>query len=575
MHHSNPKNTGQTLVTPLLLISLTSIVLLIGILAAVPPVSRDALTHHLAVPKLYLQHGGIYEIPSIVFSYYPMNVDLLYLLPLALGNDIAPNYIHFGFALLTAWFVFRYLKRKIDRRHALLGALLFLTTPIIMKLSISAYVDLGLIFFSTAAVLYLIQWADSGFTMRHLFYSAIFCGLAMGTKYNGMILLLFLTLFVPIVYIRSGAEDIKGQFRAMRLGSLYCLMALLVFSPWMIRNYIWTHNPVYPLYNHWFNPQKPQTAVVPSESDNEEVDGQAAGEKQKWGPFRIRKIVFKESWMETATIPLRIFFQGKDDDPKFFDGKLNPFLLIFPLLAFLPGPVSSENDKQGKKLLAAFSILYLLFVFVQIDMRIRWITPIVPPLVILSVFGIHRAEWFAAQRKTESAGNLLRWILYAAVLLSLGMNMRYLRQQFDVLQPWGYISGSISRSDYIRKFRPEYPVIEFANRKLPPNAEIVALFIGNRIYYSDHHLDCNYNRFFDMVKRADSAEDLYDTLTRRNVSHLLVRFDLLQEWMNTMLSEPDKNRLAMFFQRQTRLLYAKDGHGLFALTDEPGLTDMN
>jgi tryptophan-rich sensory protein len=33
------------------------------ILAAVPPVSRDALTHHLAIPKLYLKHGGIIKVP--------------------------------------------------------------------------------------------------------------------------------------------------------------------------------------------------------------------------------------------------------------------------------------------------------------------------------------------------------------------------------------------------------------------------------------------------------------------------------------------------------------------------------
>jgi len=67
-------------------------------LASVPPVDRDALTHHLFVPKLWLQHGGIYEIPEIPFSYYPMNLDLLYTIPLYFGNDIIPKYIHHLFA---------------------------------------------------------------------------------------------------------------------------------------------------------------------------------------------------------------------------------------------------------------------------------------------------------------------------------------------------------------------------------------------------------------------------------------------------------------------------------------------
>ena len=72
------------------------------LLGSVPPVDRDALTHHLAVPKLYLKQGGMVEIPWVPFSYYPMNLDLLYLVPLYFGHDIAAKYIHFGFALLTA-----------------------------------------------------------------------------------------------------------------------------------------------------------------------------------------------------------------------------------------------------------------------------------------------------------------------------------------------------------------------------------------------------------------------------------------------------------------------------------------
>ncbi|MBU1570069.1 MAG: hypothetical protein KKE00_06065 [Proteobacteria bacterium] len=90
------------------------------ILSSVPPVSRDALTHHLAVPKLYLNHGGMYEIPSVIFSYYPMNLDLLYLIPLYFGNDIVPKYIHFLFALLTAFLVHGYLKKRTNTLLALL-----------------------------------------------------------------------------------------------------------------------------------------------------------------------------------------------------------------------------------------------------------------------------------------------------------------------------------------------------------------------------------------------------------------------------------------------------------------------
>ena len=99
--------------------------LFILILSSVPPVSRDALTHHLAVPKLWLEKGLFTELPAIPFSYYPMNLDLLYMVPLYLGNDIVPKYIHFAFALLTALLIYRHVKRRLDRTYGLLGALFF------------------------------------------------------------------------------------------------------------------------------------------------------------------------------------------------------------------------------------------------------------------------------------------------------------------------------------------------------------------------------------------------------------------------------------------------------------------
>ena len=66
----------------LLVFTLFILIISVVVMSIVPPVSKDALVHHLAVPKLYLRHGGIYEIPFMDFSYYPMNLDLLYMIPL-------------------------------------------------------------------------------------------------------------------------------------------------------------------------------------------------------------------------------------------------------------------------------------------------------------------------------------------------------------------------------------------------------------------------------------------------------------------------------------------------------------
>ncbi|RPJ14531.1 MAG: phospholipid carrier-dependent glycosyltransferase, partial [Deltaproteobacteria bacterium] len=338
---------GKTLITWLLIAALSVFVTGIIVLASVPPVDRDALTHHLAVPTLYLKYGGLVEIPWVPFSYFPMNLDLIYLIPLYFGNDIIPKYIHFAFALLTGYLIFGYLKQRTGKNlYGLLGALLFISLPVVVKLSITVYVDLGLIFFSTAALLYILKWAANGYSARHLILSGVFCGLALGTKYNGLVTFFLLACLVPVLYVRgegvalpprkrpggppNGPQQNGGRaaLKAVASGVVFIVVALAVFSPWMVRNFIWTRNPVYPLYSSVFNPIEKKTDIGSAEAAD---DSSETGMNH----FLVRKLVFKESLIETLSIPIRIFFQGEDNNPKYFDGRLNPYLLLFPLFGLL------------------------------------------------------------------------------------------------------------------------------------------------------------------------------------------------------------------------------------------------
>ena len=136
-------------------------ILLEVILALTPPVARDVLIHHLAIPKLWLIHGGFYEIPWAGFSYYPMNLSLLYLVPLYFGNDIIPNLIHLSFGVGTAILLYVYLNKKSGQLAGLLAALIFISLPTILRTATTAYVDVGLVFFTTLSVLAYVYWRDA------------------------------------------------------------------------------------------------------------------------------------------------------------------------------------------------------------------------------------------------------------------------------------------------------------------------------------------------------------------------------------------------------------------------------
>ena len=533
------------------LITLLAILIVsIIILASVPPVSKDALVHHLAIPKLYLKHGGMYEIPTMPFSYFPMNLDLLYLIPLFFGNDIVPKFMHFGFALLTAWLIFNFLKQRSNTVYALLGVILFLSVPIIVKLSITVYVDLGLIFFSTASLLLLLKWIEDGFRLRFLLFSALFCGLAAGTKYNGLITLFLLTLFVPFLYSRYVPNSKPGFLKVAGYGAFFLIVALLVSSPWMIRNYLWTSNPVYPLYDYLFSPQ------------NELND-------QTISLFAYRSMAYHETWWQIMLLPVRIFFEGQDGNPQYFDGKLNPFLLVLPMFAFYRIKDDPRALGSEKKVLLAYAILFFGIAFFSSGMRIRYISPIIPPVVILSIFGVRRMVDLVSSLKARYSRNLGFAGVFFIISFSLWLNASYIFTQYRYVDPITYLSGTVSREQYIERYRREYPVLRYINKNLHPNAKILFIDMGKRGYYCDRDyvLDMRNNRstLYQLVKSADRPRNVGLDLRKMGITHLLMNCDIFGRWVGDSFTPEDQELLKGFFGNHARLLYFESGYGVYSL----------
>ncbi|MDD2465966.1 MAG: glycosyltransferase family 39 protein [Desulfobulbus sp.] len=555
-----------------LILLLLALIIATIILGSVPPVDRDALTHHLFVPKLWLKHGGIYEIPEIPFSYYPMNLDLLYTIPLYFGNDIIPKYIHYFFALLTGLLLYRHLKKRLGVHYGLFGALFFLSVPIIVKLSITVYVDLGVVFFTTASLLLLLHWAEQNFKWRSLVLAGLCCGLAAGTKYNGLISIIVLTLFVPIIYQQNTRKEKQSNGKALLWGCVFGLAALTSFSPWLIRNYAWTGNPIYPLHNSLF--QK-----LHQSNDNQQGTDSASLantlqqiSRQGSNAFIGRKTLYNESWWQALLLPIRFFIEGNDDDPRYFDGKLTPFLLILPALALLFRPTDAQQRRE-QNFLFSFAALYFFLAFFQEAMRIRYIVPIVPPLVILTIYGLRGLITTLSIRSTSTPRRKIAVTIVAIGIpfMMLCYNGQYCINQFTIVQPIPYVQGKISRDDYLTAFRPEYPAIRFANTVATKDAKVLCLFLGNRGYYMDFHPVFEQPYASDGILTRFLADEnqqhsIIDEMRQRKISHILLRSDLTAQWLH-QLSDKDRQRIAPLFAHSEQPLWNGQGHIL--LTVEP------
>jgi len=412
------------------------------------------------------------------------------------------------------------------------------------------YVDLGLIFFSTASLLALLKWIESNFRLRFFILSAVSCGLAMGTKYNGLTTLLLLSFFIPFIYSRYNQGEKPSFVGAVGQSLTFVAIALLIFSPWMIRNYIWTNNPLFPLYDGWFNPQ----AGMP---------------KTSMGLFTIRTVLYHESWWQMALLPVRIFFEGQDGNPQYFDGKLNPFLLFLPFVAFYRIRSDSYALRTEKKILLAFAALFFTFAFFSSGLRVRYISPIIPPLVVLSVFGLKKLSDMIKEFGSTTHRKIGWTIIYLIILFSLCLNAYYIITQYKYVRPFEYLNGSLTRDEYIEIFRKEYPAMRYINTNLPPDARVLFFYLGNRGYYCDREyvfdMQKGVSTLLEIVKRAHSPEQVSTELKKLGVTHLLIRYDIFNRWVKADFEDRENLLVGQFFKNYVKLLYFRWGYGVSRL----------
>lgn len=509
------------------------ILLILGIealLGLVPPAVRDEVVHHLALPKLYIKAGRIYEVPFALHSYYPMLIDMLYTPFVGWGLDALPKLIHGLYGLLTGLVIFAYLAWRLNSIYGLLGFLFFISTPVVLKLGNLAYVDLGLTFYCTASLLCLLRWVEESKTKGWLFLSAFSAGFALASKPSG--LLVFLLLFFLLVFILESMAQGKALATAA-WASLFSLLALIPFSPWLLKNFTLTGNPLFPFF----------TTLL---------GGQAQGIFSV-APLSIRRVLYGESWWQIAALPLRVFFFGQDNQPQYFDGVLNPVLILFLPWAF-KGKWPAE-----KRVFFAFALLFFLFALFMTDLRIRYLLPLVPALVILAVFGVHNLYLRLAHPP---------W-LFVAVIFLLAWNGLYLSSYFREVSPLAYLGGGQGREAYLQRRLVEFPAIQYINRNLPSEARVFLLFTGNRGYYleRDYFYDTGDlgQTLLRVVGAADDEREIAQGFKKEKITHLLVRQELLQRFVGRNFTPAQREIWRRFQGRYLEPLFEQRGYGVYAV----------
>ena len=505
------------------------------ILNLTPPISRDALIHHLAVPKLWIKHGGFYEIPWAEYSYYPMNINLSYLVCLYFKNDIVPKFIHLGFGLGTGLLIYLYLKKKFGRNWGLLGTVIFITTPLVVWLSTSAYVDLGMTFFIAGSVLALIRWRDSEYSrFKWLLISSFCMGVAVGSKYNSLIAWFIMNLILMLSYVR----DTNKQISALQYGIMFFVITALVASPWYLKNYLQTGNPFYPLFNSFFK-------LLHHQPVQEVLYGQAIEKTGKISFFKIREVMYGESFWETLLIPLRMFFQGKDNSYQYFQNVLNPILIVFSPFILL-----KKRYVKDKIFFVLFSVFFVIMAFFLTAKQVRYILPVLPFLAILAVMGIKdlvdklgEGTLFSSLRFDKNIRSSVKMVLFAGILSLLVLNFLYLKKRIDIIKPFPHVFGQETKKAFLKRHLLHYDAVEYINNNLPEDAKIFTMFLGRRGYYLNraYKNDSSFgmSTIRHMVNSSTDKEKFMEYARSMNVTHILMRTDLVGNYLKNNFSQEE------------------------------------
>jgi hypothetical protein len=518
-------------------IVITIIMLTEIILSLVPPTGRDELTHHLAIPRLYARAGRIIEVPFAPYAYYPMFLDMLYTPWVHWGYDSVPKLVHGLFGLLTGLALHAYLSRRMNAIYGLLGFVFFLSIPVVLRLSHSAYVDLGVTFYSTASLLCMLRWREEKDSKKWLILAAASAGFSVATKPNGLVvwlLMFFLFAFTVASEPRRGLRTLMSEL------TVFVVMGSLPFLPWLMKNWYQTGNPFFPLLGSFF-PAKVLPGAAPSLNFVE------------IGILAKRQLLYGESWWQIAGLPFRVFFSGQDDNPQYFDGVLSPILILLLPWAF------KGKWLEEKRLVASFACLFLAYAIFLIDLRVRYVLLIVPPLIVLMVYGIFNVYLRVKQPV----------ILYGGLLLFAGLHASYLWHDVRETAPAAYLSGQESREEYLTRTLADYPAFRFINRELPQNARIYLLFVGRRAYY------CEREYFHDggelpgfllaALRSAKEPADVGRQLNAKQLTHLLVRDELLLRFLRDNLDPAQQQIWNGFASSHLEALFRDRGYSVLQL----------
>ena len=411
------------------------------LLSLAPPVEDfDALFYHLTVPSIWLKQGADISFIPIPHYWYPQIVEGMYVWPLSLGTDTATHLIHLTWLALSALLLWHWAKQLAGDHVAWNALALLLTMPSLAWLAAWAYTDYALTFAGLASLYALWRWKGTQ-VKRWLVIGGLMAGMAVSVKYTGFI--------APV----TGVLLLLFWDRRLSNALFFGVICTLAASPWYLRNWIGTGNPLYPFI---FGGLGWDSFLAQAYA--------ASGTGLGWDPASL------------LTLPLIATLGTKDAN--YYDGRIGPFFLILlplALLSFWEARKSSDEKKSALQTIGIFSLIGASFWTLGVVnsahlFQTRLLFPVLLPLTIPFALGLNALPRMDLPQFKAS------FIARAIFALVVTINLVNLGLQITTRNPLAVALGIMPRDAYIAKRQPGYASALNLISHVPRGARVYFLF---------------------------------------------------------------------------------------------------
>jgi 4-amino-4-deoxy-L-arabinose transferase-like glycosyltransferase len=401
--------------------------LALGLLRALaPPLKWDALVYHLTLPKLYAQTHGVRLADPFFFSGMPQLAEMLYTAAVLQRGPVAAQTLGWTFGAALALGLAAHAHTLLEARSAALApAILFSSFTVAVSLA-WAYTDVPVMLFALACLIALRGWRASGQT-RWLTLAAVCAGFAMGCKYTGALVPLAGAAVVFFEGKRQKAESTQSVTRSSIFSFLFhpssfILLACAVFSPWLLKNWLFTGSPTYPLL------------LPAADVDALRLQFYNQPDLAERNPLWAALIFFRAVFLGV---------QGGNDH----DATLSPLLVLLPFGLALGWRGLDASVRNGLRPLALFVLAgyagWVILTFTSAyAVQARLFFAIFPALALLGAGGL------AASAALDVPGLRSSWIVSAALALVLSLSAVETAVDFGAHAPLAYLAGAQTAADY-------------------------------------------------------------------------------------------------------------------------------